>query len=243
MDGRLDIHFKVCKPQSATADQISLHADVEKTLTAIHGLFGGRRNNPRYEEVVEKLLMLSQLGLVGVRGEGNPTIARYALGRLQDEIAELDGARVKNDFLKKLGMWSVILSFPAWLVLAFFYYFQHDVADRIPLVNICALWSSNQIGTWISFATRKLDIGFFDLARIGEDQFEPPIRLFFTGVLSIIFALTIWAGLFSIQIGDFNASGWVSNPLVAVVLGALMGIAEKALPGSVRNKAEKLISG
>lgn len=241
-DGRADIHFKVCQPQAATPDEIALHAEIEKTLTAVHSLFGSERYKSRYAEVVEKLLMLAQLGLVGVRGESNPRIAKDALQRLQDEIAELDGARVKNDFLKHLGLWALLLSAPAWIISAYFYFIYGDASVSVPLLNLCCLWSANQIGTWLSFATRKLDIGFFDLSRISEDQLEPAVRLVFTGSLAVIFALTLWAGLFAVQIGDFHANGWVTDPLIAVVLGALTGIAEKALPGSIRNKAEKLIS-
>lgn len=241
-DGRPDIHFKVCQPQAATPDQIALHAEIEKTLTAIHSLFGSERYKSRYTEVVEKLMMLAQLGLVGVRGDSNPGIAKDALKRLQDEIAELDGARVKNDFLKHLGLWALLLSLPAWLVIIFISFRYNEAAASVPLLNLCCLWSANQMGTWLSFATRKLEIGFFDLSRISEDQLEPAVRLVFTGSLAVIFALTLWAGLFAVQIGDFQANGWVTDPLIAVVLGALTGIAEKALPGSIRNKAEKLIA-
>lgn len=241
-DGRPDIHFSVCKPQAVTPDQADLHAEIEKTLTAIHAIFGAKEHASRYAEVVAKLLMLSQLGLVGVRGESNSAIARGALKSLQSEIAELDGSRIKNDFLKKLGLFAVLTSVPALVVIALMYLVFGVESYSSPLFNLGCLWCANQVGTWISFASRKLDISFFDLSRISEDQFEPAIRLIFTGLLAIIFALTLWAGLFAIQVGEYRATSWVTSPLIAIVLGALTGIAEKALPASLRNKAEKLVA-
>lgn len=241
-DGRPDIHFSVCIPNSVTPEQVAFHAEAEKTLTAIHAIFGSKDHEARYREVVQKLLMLAQLGLVGVRGQSNTTIASGALRSLQNEIAELDGSRIKNDFLKKLGFFAILTSVPSLFVISTMYIVFRDASFSSPLFNIGCLWCANQAGTWVSFASRKLDIGFFDLSRISEDQFEPAVRLIFTGFLAILFALTLWAGLFAVQIGSYEAAEWISSPLVAVVLGALTGIAEKALPANLRNKADKLVA-
>lgn len=241
-DGRKDIYFQVCQPNSVTPDQTALHSEIEKTLTAFHVLFSREKDTARYGEVVQKLLMLAQLGLVGVRGECNPSIARDALIRLQAEVAEIDGPKVKNDFLKKLGIAALMLSIPASATAIYLFVENSESAYSFPLFNLCCLWIATQAGTWLSFASRKLDIGFFDLSRISEDQLEPSIRLLFTGAFSVLFSLTLWAGLLSVQVGAFQADAWIASPLTATVLGALSGIAEKALPSNVTGKAEQMLS-
>ncbi len=97
-------------------------------------------------------------------------------------------------------------------------------------------------GAWASFASRKVKLGFSDLAALEEDRIEPGLRLLFAGVLTIILALIFTPGVADIHVGDFRASSILGSGSVALLIGSFAGLAEKALPSAVMARANSVIT-
>ena len=98
------------------------------------------------------------------------------------------------------------------------------------------------IGAWTSFGVRKHNFTFRDLTHIEEDRVDPPLRLIFCGILSIIFSLMITTQFLDISFGNFNASDISESYVTSWLLGLLLGVSEIALPGFISNKASSIIS-
>jgi predicted membrane protein len=86
-------------------------------------------------------------------------------------------------------------------------------------------------------------MSFYDLARIEEDQLDPSIRLAFTGLLTLVLALMLSTGLIAVTIGGFHANEWPKSVEDALLLGALAGLGEKALPANIMKHAGSLMMG
>ncbi len=234
-DGKRDIFFKLCKPDGVTHEHVKLKSEVEKTLTAIYVIFGSKSEQSRFNDAFEKLLILSQLGLVG--NNPSPSVAMGALSVLRNEIVERDSGRVKNDFLKKCGFISIVFAAPA--ALASIIIFKIYGAGFFQ--NLMMVWCGAMAGAWLSIASRKLDVGFDDLAKLEDDKLDPQIRLIFSGMLTLVLALFFASGILNVEIGKVKFNLWISSPITAVLLGVMAGISEKALPDHIVKKAAQII--
>ncbi len=96
------------------------------------------------------------------------------------------------------------------------------------------------IGVWCSFAARKAILTFFDLARIEEDRLDPPLRLIFSGLLTFILGLIFLTGFANVVVGTFQGAHFIHDGAVALLIGALSGIAEKALPVAILQRAQTI---
>ena len=97
------------------------------------------------------------------------------------------------------------------------------------------------LGTWASFASRRVTLGFHDLVALEEDRVEPALRLLFAGGLTVILGLVFSSGMANIEIGSFSASGLRTSGAIAFLTGAFAGISEKALPSAILTRAKSII--
>jgi hypothetical protein len=235
-DGQKDIHFKVVAP-GCPSEQQSLKNRIERTLSNLRAIYPN--GGPKFNEAFSKLLGLSQVGLVG----SNPsvTVAEAALDSLQAEIVDREAGRVKNDYMLKLGRWALGFGFVATV----FYFLLDWYGTYLPrqLVHyrtFFLLWTGCMVGAWCSFASRKVVLTFFDLAQLEEDRIDPPLRLIFAGLLTSILGLVFVTGFANVVIGTFEGAKILHSGSIALLSGALSGMAEKALPAAVMQRAQSL---
>lgn len=233
--GRKDIYFQPTKA-GCPADQQKLKNEVERTLSAIAIIYPAS-SEAKFNEAFAKLLSLAQVGLVG----GNSSVAKDALSSLQNEIVDREAGRVKNTYMLKLGLWAL-----GFLVVTSLLYFVIGrfascfPASIVAYKNFFVLWAGCMIGAWCSFATRKVALSFFDLPRLEEDMVDPPLRLIFSGLLTFILGLVFTTGFANLIVGTFEGAKLLTDGSVALLLGALSGLAEKALPAAVMQRAQSI---
>lgn len=234
-DGTLDIYFKVLK-SGCPADQQRLKNEVERTLSALRVLYAGSVGG-KFEEAFAKLLSLAQVGLAGP--SPSTSVAEAALESLQNEIVDREAGRVKNDYMIKLGKWALGFCI-AGVVLYFLSGTEWSPSQIRDYRNFFLLWSGCMVGVWCSFAARKAVLTFFDLARIEEDRLDPPLRLIFSGLLTFILGLIFLTGFANVVVGTFEGAKFIHDAAVALLIGALSGIAEKALPVAILQRAQTI---
>ena len=137
--------------------QLELRDEVDKTLTTLRLLFADDKE--RFEEYFRSLLALAQLGLVG--DSANPKLAMRALASLKNEVLAREGARVKNQYMKKLGFASLVLGVPTLLIASIV---SSCFPDYGQLSGFLYLWGSCMAGVWLSFGARKVILSFDELA-------------------------------------------------------------------------------
>lgn len=239
-DGTPDIHFRVCRPD-APQDQRDLKAEAERALIIVKALYRKEPDRRKLNEAVAKLLALCQVGLVGPNA--SPSVATAALRVFEADILEREAGPVKNQYMRKLGIWALVFAASGILLYLMYRHVQFMPFDEFRRYrNVALVWSGAMAGAWASFASRNVKISFADLAALEEDRIEPQLRLIFTGVLTSILALIFITGVADVQVGAFKASALSTSGSIALLLGAFAGLAEKALPSAVMSRATSVIS-
>jgi hypothetical protein len=225
----------------APEDQRTLKGEAERALTIVKALYRKPDDSSKLNEAVAKLVSLSQVGLVGANA--SPAVALDALRALEADIVEREAGPLKNQYMRKLGVWALVFgsaSLAGYLLCEHFPTIPFDEFHRFRKVFL--VWTGSMAGAWASFASRKVVLAFADLVALEEDRIEPQLRLLFTGTLTMILALVFATGVADIEVGAFKASMLVQSGTVALMLGAFAGLAEKALPSAVMSRATSIIT-
>lgn len=222
----------------------------------------------RFDESYERLFSLTVLGLATA---GNHlATADAALDTLRADILRREAGPIKNTYMRKLGRPALVAA-TALVGLYLLYdkspgfyasVCETGKADFHRLVcasvdgdrfralfpseayryrNIFLLLAGCMMGTWASFAARKVTLLFSDLAELEQDQLAPKMRLVFTGVLTFIFALVFMTNLVHIEIGGFSTKGLIHDGVVALLIGTFFGLLEQALPAAVMDRARGFV--
>jgi hypothetical protein len=107
-------------------------------------------------------------------------------------------------------------------------------------INLLLLEIGAMAGVWLSFGTRKALLKFEDLGVLEEDRLDPMVRLVFAGLLTLIIALTFALKVVVVTMGAIRTDQIVNDPLVALLIGMLCGVSEKALSSNVTKQASNL---
>jgi len=231
-----DIDFSLVSGTGSVPDeQLRLRDEVDHALTVLRMVFDEK--NTRFEEYFRPLLSLAQAGLVG--DSAQPELGLRALSSLKAEITSREGGRIKNQYMKVLGRWALIVGGPALLLglgAAF------AVQDQPLVRNFLFLWAACMAGVWVSFGARKTVFSFEDLHIPEEDRMEPLVRLVFAGLLTIIVSLLFSTHAIEVTMGAIKSSDLEKRSDVAFLIGMLCGFSEKALSSQVGKQASALLA-
>lgn len=245
-----DIEFNVLRDAVPSAESLAYVAKAEATLTAIRTIYPitSDRYKQRHNEIHRRIYRASQLGLV--RKEPALEAANAALDHIRDQILALEGGRIKNHYMVRLGAWAAILAvtgilgsliMPSLVPFASSAY-PSGTTSFINAGMLCIAWAGSMLGAWASFAIRKPDFHFEDLTLIEKDRVDPALRLIFCGLLTIILCLLFTSGSADVSIGNFKASDMTHSDTSAWLVGLLCGISEMALPTLVSQRASSFIN-
>jgi hypothetical protein len=189
--------------------------------------------------------------------EGNLALATVTLETLQDDFVASEGPRIKNSYVRRLGVWallSVVLCAFTYLLVQpdtqfdpvvklralLFPEFAHDTANPGILYrfrNFFLLAIGASLGAWLAFLFRRPRLGFGDLVQMDDDLLNPATRIIFTMVLGFVVGLLFWTGMVSITVGNFSTQ-FENSGATAMLIGAFCGIATRALATAVSRRAE-----
>jgi len=235
-DNPLDINFELVSGSlgNVPEDQLSLRDEVDQTLIVLRGMFPN--GGVRFEEFFRQLLSLAQAGLVG--DDANPQVASRALVTLKSQIVAREGGRIKNQYMKRLGVAAAMLGIPA-LVGSIALLMFNPAATRF--AGYLFIWVGALVGAWLSFGTRKVRLQFEDLHILEQDRLEPLVRLIFSGLLSLIMGLIFATGAMEVTLGTITTAQFVGDAEVAILIGVLCGFSEKALSAQIASSAVKIV--
>lgn len=232
-DIKCELHPQYAK-ESIPKEQEILYAEIESTNNIIKSLHNTKEETKN--KYFNKLLSLAQTGLVGETAQTN--LASKSLNKLKDEMILIEGQRIKNDYMKKLGINSLILCIIGLILYAIF---QCCEVVR-PFSMYCLTFIGALIGTWISFGARKFNITFEQLSLLEEDMMEPWIRLLYIGLCSIVFMLFLNTQLISIGVGGISTSAIKESYEIQLSIGVLCGLIESKIGINIYKKAVNILS-
>lgn len=246
-EDKTDIIFQLSPTadQEIPVDQQDLLFDVQATVDVVKVLY--QDANSLYATYFDQLLKLAQVGLVGENAQ--PLLAKKALEQLKNEIVNRESGKVKNKYLKKLGVKALWFGMPALLLGVAFngvfcklpLFCETSCIDYKCLANFLILWAGTMSGVWLSFAITRTYIGFGDLVIIEKDRLEPSLRLVFTGLLAIIFGLLFVKKVIEIKLGDLSSFALVDDSVTAFLLGVILGLNEKMIGNALTKKTASLL--
>ena len=100
------------------------------------------------------------------------------------------------------------------------------------------------VGAWLSLAATRREISSEDISSFVDYRFEPFIRMLFVASLAAIVALFLQTNVLSIEVGSIKLSQFAGtgNTALALLLGVITGISEKAVSVRVIESARKVFA-
>lgn len=234
-DEEFDISFQVNSTMTddIPKNQQELYVKAESACNIIKAL--EHTDKQIKKKYFDKLLSLSRVGLVA--NPAQTETAEFALMKLKEEIVLVEGRRIKNHYMKLLGLDALIIGMIASMVAEVCFYFtgwSWCISALCIIIGALA-------GTWVSFGARKFEIEFEDIASLENDKMTPVIRLIYIAITALIFALLMNVGLIDVKVGNVDISKAFTSIKPALVIGILCGLVESKIGIQVYKKAVSLL--
>ena len=214
-------------------EQEKLYLAVESTQSIINSIRNiDTESNTDY---IKSLFDIASAGLSRETYQVNPKLALKSLEKLKDEILLKERSRIKNSYMKLLGIWSLIYI----LILLFVNDLVKNSYPNIPrYVYVCI---GSILGTWVSFGARKYNLSFKELSIIENDNVNPPIRLIFISLCSIIVMLFLQTEIVNISIGNKGPQSINESVEIQMSLGVIIGLVEYKVSKKLFTKANSVM--
>lgn len=232
-DIKCEIHPDYAK-EVIPKEQQGLYVEVESANNIIKSLINTKDDVK--QKYFEKLLSLAQVGLVGETAQTE--LALKSLEKLKEEMLLIEGQRIKNYYMKKLGIGALIIGgIPTCIYLAIIRLFSWMNIFNMYIM----VWIGSMIGTWISFGARKFTISFEQLSILEEDMMSRYIRLIYVAICSIVFLLFLNSHIINIDIGKVSTSNINDSWQLQIIIGIICGLVESKLGINIYKKATTII--
>lgn len=227
-DLRPDIEDEVPESQSLLFSEVEYTCNILKSLE--------KTSIEVKRKYFEKLLSLAQVGLVPEKS-AQPRMAMIALDRLKTEILHIEGKRIKNQYMKRLGIAATLLSaFVGGVMFLLYFFFRSNAFCMMGYT-----WFGAMVGAWISYGARKFQLKFEDMSIIEKDMLEPLIRLVYIGSCALIFELFLSCGIATITIGNITTESLKSNVEIQILIGVICGLVESKIGIDIYKKANSVL--
>jgi hypothetical protein len=266
-----DVHITGSTQPSAT--EMELYRDLAKVEHALQEIYlrtaatDEAATEARFRPHFVRLFFLAQLALEGdVTGSGterkvggrlSPEAAKAEIAALAADVIDDEAPSIKNTHLRQLAAWAGALALPFLAGYAVLMMWGQKTEgakwlvdkltqlhiEAVPAANFMLLWVGCFVGVCLSYAIRTHSFSLTDLTRTDADYLIAPARLLLTGTFVMLLALLGVVGLGDVEIGTLKLSAIAGNATLAFVVGAVLGISEQKLTGTVEKRVGNLFGG
>ena len=185
-----------------------------------------------YEEFIARVVQAGEVGCVGQNVDTN--LAASALEQIRADIVRRKGRHITYQYLRLLALCALGGAVIGALI--------NLVASFLPgLTGYGWVIIGSMVGAWLSVAATRREISFDSIPDFLNYGYEPYIRMLFVGVLASMFALFLNLQVLSVTIGSADLAQFTENIGVALVVGLIAGISEKALSVQMIERARKVL--
>jgi hypothetical protein len=189
---------------------------------------------------------------------------------LKREIVQQAGPQIKADYLKRLAKW-VLCAFALILVISYSIEWSNNryggsrpervaprtadsgtttsaTADATQQVQVSVLHTGlllafSMWGLFFASCTRNLTPTFDSLVIPDTDLMHPWVRLTFHGIAILVLVMAFQVRMITVAFGDtFSTAQINQNTSIAILVGLLLGIAERAVPREAIRWAAELVT-
>ena len=227
-DLRPDVEDEVPELQSL------LYSEIENTCNVLKAL--DNTSDEIKRKYFKKLLSLAQVGLVP-ENSAQPKMAMVALDKLKTEMLHIEGKRIKNRYMKRLGITAIILSaIVGCMMCLLFHLLKSNVFCMMGYT-----WFGAMIGAWVSYGARKFQLEFEDMSLIEKDMLEPIIRVIYIGIFSLIFELFLSCGFATITVGNITTESIKNYQEIQILVGIICGLVESKMGIDIYKRANSVL--
>jgi hypothetical protein len=259
-----DIRFNVLATD-LNGGQQKLIIEIQKALTVVTVVFKEKQRRPRsqfiswfsraigtaeqtrQQEVSRRNYYVGKLADIVRNAFADPKKLDYttaALEAFKNEFVAREADLVKNRYVRSLGRRAAIYG------LIFFgaYWFSRYLPSFMDLdetpndlvlyryKEFFALATGACAGAWLSFAIRRVVLGFTDLALLEDDRLKPTSRIFFVVGLTMVVGMLLQTHMVGFVVGTTPIT--LTSGLLSLLIGTLCGISERALTNVVSRRAD-----
>jgi hypothetical protein len=257
-----DVH--IGKDSGPTVQELDFYRELSKIEHALQELYPDATpaNEARFRPYFVRLFFMSQLILEGDVEAGTDQkkkvgqrlsvdAAKAEIAAIASDLIDDEAPRVKNGHMRELAKRAGQLSLPflgTYVVLllmqpgpgeknnALVSLMLQLGVDPAAAANFMLLWVGTFVGVCLSYAIRTHTFSLQDLTRSDSDYLAPQIRLLLAGAIATLLALFCIVGLGDVELGSVQLSDIAVNPMLAFVVGAVLGIGEKKLTGTIEKR-------
>jgi len=171
------------------------------------------------KEFRSRLLQIAKTGLQGPFVQMEQAVEAHE--DLRRELLLRTGNTVKYHYLAILALWAAIGLLAG---LAVYTLSPWTEAKGYGLLVMGAV-----VGAWLSVASTRWSVAFEDLPDFLDSRVEPAVRILFVVVLAFAVGVALQAKLLQIMLGGVDLATFVETAPVALLLGLVTGVSERAL--------------
>ena len=209
-------------------------SDFETTLKLLF------QNNPeKYGPYFSRLLSTAQSGLVG----DNPitNIALASIEQMKVELANREGKGLKRKYLIEMGWMCLFSAVIAVILFSTADNWSFFTAEILAIKYYFAVWAGAMIGLWVSYAVRRSEVTYSELATMDRRSTEAAIRVVFVGLIATALALFLSTGLVQLSFGNLDFNNFKSSGEISVLIGMISGFSEQTLPTKLMDVSAKKV--
>lgn len=237
--GEFFIHVKDT-PQPIPDDQREIELSIYETIGIMKLLREQRVFGPMdksYREFMERLSGVARVGLAAKHVKTR--LAAKALEQIRAEIGLRKGAAIKLSYLFRLACWGVGgIAAGGLVVLA------ASVWPEVfsPVYSYGWLIMGAMVGAWMSIAATRQTVEFDELPNLLGSHFEQFARMLFVALLASAVGLMLELDILTLEVAGINLNEFARDPRVALFLGLVAGIGEKALSARLIDRANEIVA-
>jgi hypothetical protein len=235
-----DVAHPIPDDQRKLSQEVYEAVNILKLLKA-QGVFGSddkahhKTHDKSFEEFVARILQAAHAGCVAQHVDAN--LAAAALEQIRADILRRKGRALVYRYLAALSLWALAGGLVGVAIVAATC-LLHPAWQGYGWVIIGAM-----AGTWLSVAATRLEVSFAGIQDYLDLWYEPFVRMLFVGLLATLFALFLKLKILSLLIGVLDLSEFADDHIgAALALGAISGIAEKAISVELIERARRLLA-
>jgi hypothetical protein len=137
------------------------------------------------------------------------------------------GRAVVYEYLKRFGRSAFIVAVAGIVIEVLAGCLKSTALDPVPGYGLVV--GGSMLGAWLSAAANRRDVSFDQLPDFLASEIEPTIRAVFVALLAIAVALLLDQGAIKLWLGSTDLALFDRNASIAILLGIVAGVSERAL--------------
>jgi len=195
-----------------------------------------KKRDSAYHEFINRTVQAAYVGCVSPNVD--TTLAAAALEQIRADIVRRKGRHIIYRYLLCLGSWAFggIVAAAAIIIVSKLF------SGLVSLTGYGWVIMGSMIGAWLSVAAGRREVSFDGIPDYLNYGYEPFIRMLFVGVLATVFALFLELKVLSVVVANFDLASFPTNAGLALAIGVVAGIGERALSVQLIARAQNVLS-